>query len=137
MTLLVEKKEKRLTEETTVLIPEARLRKRRRRLRTGVILVIVSAVVILASTYVGGLGSHTLPRSSAGGGPTKGSVTVLPVGTVISIRRSMAFWVGYDTSGPISGHLGLGQRGGASSNASDSKVIQLRVLQVPLDSLTG
>lgn len=84
MTLLAEKKVKALAKETMDLIPEARLRKRRRRLRTGVILVIVSAVVTFASIDVGGLRSHTLPRSGAGAGSRKGSVSPLLEGTVIN-----------------------------------------------------
>jgi hypothetical protein len=99
MSLLVEKKDKIPTEETTVLIPEARLRKRRRRLRTGFIVIMVSAIVLVALISVGGLGNHPSTHPSSSTASTRGSAAVLPVGSTINASSVVAIQMFSSTRG--------------------------------------
>jgi photosystem II stability/assembly factor-like uncharacterized protein len=84
MSLFIEKKDHPLVEEIVVLIPEARMRQRRRWLRTGVIVFFVSAVVLIASLYIGGLGTRPTTPPGPSSALTQSSVAPLPVGTVMN-----------------------------------------------------
>jgi photosystem II stability/assembly factor-like uncharacterized protein len=84
MSLFIEKKDHPLVEEIVVLIPEARMRQRRRWLRTGLIVFFVSAVVLIASLYIGGLGTRPTTPPGPNSALTQSSVAPLPVGTVMN-----------------------------------------------------